>query len=835
MKQSYFRTKKAIISLFLGVLTLGVAVLPVSQAQAAGENLIKNPSFEQGNVDTYWYLWNNNPRERSYVIYKSYDVPFGTGSHSAVIEATGVIGSLYDAGMVTNSTANPFTVNANKTYNFSFYAKGSKATSIAVYLHRADNFEPLTPSKEINVTTQWQRYQVQLTPNATASASLGIAYGSLGNSEALYLDSLDLSESNYTLSTQEVKGFIGESKNLSISGGNRLTVDDIRIELPYFNPLTQTMERKQFVPSQVSNGKAIFTMPANTFAGVGKVFVYGGALDEFNYNVYVKVTDVSPDPIRPDEDMVVYGTGFHPNLTQDFIVVVNRGENGASYEKWLAPHTVDSSLSQVVVKLPVGMLNNKLTARTYFTNKVGTSVENKSNSFSYTIQPEIYGWEWSQRGSEQVGDKITIYGKGIVDRPTVHFYNSSNEIIAKKSATIKKIVSGTENYEVIEVATPVTLNQVTITVKAGPHESDPSSALSYIAKPTIKSVTTKNARTLANNNVKLPAAKVGEKIRLIGNGFKTSSPAQVEFWSIHGAVTVVTVDPTSIDPRGNWVDVVVPVGAINGQINVKINGQKSNNFSLEIIPTIISTNPTQPVPGESVVITTHGTSLDPSQIVVRFKAPSSQEIEVQPSSVNKSGDAVLLTVMTPRALPSSGTTMTVQSGYWLDNETYRIAVAPHLDQADMNRVSKILTLRGYGFSTKLNENKLTFKYADGTVVETEHRIMSVTNTTEGQEMKIRILDDYYYGSIYITVSESRSNEVSVGPAMITRLERRVQYVQANNRVMGVLYISGRNFGPQGDVKVGDVWATTHYRTNTFIIAVVETGDLYKNPVIVTKP
>ncbi len=40
--------------------------------------------------------------------------------------------------------------------------------------------------------------------------------------------------------------------------------------------------------------------------------------------------------------------------------------------------------------------------------------------------------------------------------------------------------------------------------------------------------------------------------------------------------------------------------------------------------------------------------------------------------------------------------------------------------------------------------------------------------------------------------------------------------------------------PEGDVKVGDVWATTHYRTNTFIIAVVERQDVYKNPVIITK-
>jgi hypothetical protein len=70
--------------------------------------------------------------------------------------------------------------------------------------------------------------------------------------------------------------------------------------------------------------------------------------------------------------------------------------------------------------------------------------------------------------------------------------------------------------------------------------------------------------------------------------------------------------------------------------------------------------------------------------------------------------------------------------------------------------------------------------------------------------------------------------------MISRIERRVQFVNSVQKVMGVLYISGKNFGPRGGVKVGDVWATTHYRTNTFIIAVVEKEHIRNNPVIVAK-
>jgi hypothetical protein len=70
--------------------------------------------------------------------------------------------------------------------------------------------------------------------------------------------------------------------------------------------------------------------------------------------------------------------------------------------------------------------------------------------------------------------------------------------------------------------------------------------------------------------------------------------------------------------------------------------------------------------------------------------------------------------------------------------------------------------------------------------------------------------------------------------MVRRIEKRTQYVKTLDRIMGVVYISGINMGTEGDVKVGDVWAETHYRSNTFIIAVVENEDLYKTPVIVTK-
>ncbi len=834
MKHYYFLGKKAIFSIILGLGLLGMATLPFSQAQAAGGNLIKNPSFEQGNVDTYWSTWNNQPTVRTYSMFRSYDAPFGNGSYSAGIEVTGRPTTLYDGGIVTNPTTNPFTITSGKTYYFSLYTKASSPTTISTYIQRADNYQFLAPAQSISVSTQWEKKQVVFRATDSANATLGIAFGDIPDNTTLYIDGLDLSENNLTIGTQNIAGFIGEQKSLTISGGNRLTVDDVRLELPYFNPNNNTIETKQFAPISMNNGSAKFTIAPQTFSGVGKVYIFGAPIGSFNYNVYAKVTDFSPDPLRPDEDLVVYGSGFHPDLTKDFVLMTAIGTNGAISTIWLHPHTIDSSLTQLVVKLPVGLAHDKLHVRTYFTNSAGAIVENKSNAIGYTVQPVIYSVTWANRGHEQVGDKIAINGKGIAYKPVVKFYNEQDVLITSKNATVKKIVSGTENYEIIEVATPTTLNKVKVTVKSGPNESEKANALQYLAKPTISSVRSNHKRNQTNSNISIPAAKVGETIRLQGTGFKTATSASVEFWSIYNRVITVTVNSNQIDPNGNWVDVMVPAGTVSGLINVQVNGQKSNNISLEIIPTIVARQPIEPIPGEELVLTVQGALLDASQITVYFKMPNNQEIAVAPLRIAQSGDNVLVTVVTPRAIPNQGATLKVQSGYWLNDDTYRLAVTPTIQQATITSDTKILSIKGYGFGPNIRDNKVNFKYADGTTVNPKIQMIGIYNTSEGQEIRLKILDSYYYGYVSVTVGTSRSNEVNIGPAVITRLERRVQYVQSERRVMGVLYISGRNFGTDGDVLVGRVWAQTHYRSNTFIIAVVEQADLYGNPVIVTK-
>ncbi len=92
-------------------------------------------------------------------------------------------------------------------------------------------------------------------------------------------------------------------------------------------------------------------------------------------------------------------------------------------------------------------------------------------------------------------------------------------------------------------------------------------------------------------------------------------------------------------------------------------------------------------------------------------------------------------------------------------------------------------------------------YIDHTEVNPKVKMLGITNTSEGQEIKIQILDTYHYGFIKVTVNEDVSNEVSVGPAMISRIERRVQFVNSVQKVMGVLYISGKTLVHEVELKL----------------------------------
>jgi len=765
---------------------------------------------------------------------RGYDSPFGYGPYSMTIQAAGSSESRSNAGIVTMSPSQ-FSVIAGKTYTLSFFAKASSPAEISTYLERADNYQTITDVREIEVGTTWQKKQVSFTPTDTGTSALTFLIGSLPDNTTLYLDGISLFENNVSLSTTSVSGYVGDkNKVLTLVNGNLLTVSDLSIELPYFDEQTDTSGVKQFSPkTSLNNNSIYFDIPAQTFSGIGKVYMSGNLIGQFDYNVWLKLTDYSPSPALADEDLVIYGTGFKPNNDQNFIVVTVIDTKGKTSEKWIKPHIIDDKLSQVVVKLPIGITNGQLSARSYHTNIAGVSIENKSRTLSYTIKPSIHSLDWSQKGYEQIGDKITIEGKGISNHPSVRFYDENDKLISSAAATVK-IINETEKYEAIEVVTPKQLNKLKVTVKVGAIESNKADALNYSARPILQSIQSPKSRILQNTRVKVAAAKVGDTIKLVGQGYKNASSIYVNFPGINGVIRVpVSLD--KVNSAGTAIEVIVPKQAQNGQISVESGDKTSNQLPLEIIPTVVSTTPLQPWPGEELSIWANGVGLDKNLTTVYFKLTNNDTVAVTPTSLEPSpyGD-VIIKVIAPKAITNDSSTVKIQYDNWLSDQSYSMKTAPYIERAVVDLESKLMIIKGHGFSTSLMENKITYKYADGTVVTPKVKMLSIKNTEEGQEIKIQILDSYSYGYVSVTVNGEPSNEFSIGKAVITKIDRRVQFVKAENRVMGVLYITGKNFGLNGDVKVGDVWAKTHYRTNTFIIAVIEKQDVNKNPVIITK-
>lgn len=802
-------------------------------ASAAAINLIADASFDQ-DINKNWFLWKSDTTPRKYSLVRAYETPFGYGPYSMSIEGVGSSAERSSAGIVSTDL-NRFTISAGKAYTFSFYAKSASASKISVFLERADNYQTISAVHEVEIGNTWQKKQVTFTPSESGTAALSILFGDMPGNSTLYLDGFSLFENNVSLNTTSLTGYIGDkNKSLSIVNGNLLSLSELKIELPYFDEKTNTITVKQFSPKPTLNGTSIlFDIPEQTFSGVGKVYASGSLIGQFDYNVLLKITEYGPNPALANEDLVVYGHGFKPNNELNFIVVDVVDVSGKITQTWLKSHIVDNKLSQVVVKLPVGIANGQLSARSYHTNLAGVSVENKSNSLSYVIKPSIYSLDWSRKGYEQIGDKITILGKGIASRPVVYFYDDNDKFISKTSATLKS-VNTKEDYESIEVVTPKLLNKLKVTVKVGSIESDKADALSYSARPILKSIQTTKYRTITNTKIRVAAARPGDTIKLIGQGYKNASSAIVKFAGLNEEIRV-SVGVKNIDPAGNWIQVIVPKQAQNGQISVDTGGKASNMLPLEIIPVVVSTTPLQPWPGEEMSLWVNGIGLDKSLVTVHFKLNNNETVAMTPTSLEKSnyGD-VIVKVIVPKAIANDSSAIKLQYDNWLNDQSYALKTAPYIERAVMDRDSRVLTIKGHGFSSVLTNNKVIYKHADGTIVSPKNKIMSVKNTEEGQELKIQIIDGYYYGYVSITVNGETSNEFSVGPIVISKIDRRVQFVKSENRLMGVLYISGKNFGTNGGVKVGNAWANTHYRTNTFIIAVVESQDVNQNPVIITK-
>lgn len=819
-------------------LLLGVSVFLGNSAinnVKAVNNLLSGSSFED-NLEEKWVNWKAPNNSRSYDFHRSYEVSsIGNGSYSAAITASG---SPQDeiAGIISNNKNNSFQVEGGKDYYLRFYAKASQEMDIFSLLEDANSdYEAITEWNFSSITTEWQKYLVEISPTSTTeSAVLMMGYNNMPEGATLYLDGVTLFEKNIQVKTNKVEGKIGQESHVDLTNLDFFGLKDVRVELPYYDNEKGEIGTVKVKPNNVKNSRIFFDLKEGTFSGTGRVYVAGEMVGEFQYDISPQIEEISPVLVRGSRDMVIHGNGFIPRQSNTFVVLQVRNSNGEKKKKWLDYSHIDSDLSNIKVEVPANVAKGHLYVVTSFTNIKGETVERRSNNISYEVKPEIERVEWSKKGYEQVGDKIKIYGKGIADYPHVHFYDGEDEHVGKKRA---KAVSVGEEEVVIEVETPRHINELSVTVEAGGSMSKKEDALTYVAKPELKKIHTEKRRQLNTGNSKIPASKTGEEIIFLGQGFNPagSSTVKVEFQGLNGRIAT-TVPNKNIKNHGSEIRVSVPDKAQNGYVTVMVNGKKSNYRPLEIIPSVVDVSPDNIEAGKEMVIKATGVGNNPKLAKVFFSLNERKEAVKTPTSIERSGEYALIHVEAPNNLPNSRSQIELQYDRWRSDKKFDLHVSPHIDRASINLDNNILTIKGYGFSLDPRENKITYKYADEdkTEVDPETKKLGVYPTEEGQEIRIKVLDDYHYGHISVQVGKEASNEVNFGPVKIKRLSRKVEFLESYGTTKGILYISGYNFGNEGGVKVGDHWADVHYRSKFFIIAAIDEQYLYDNPVIISK-
>ncbi len=811
--------------IFLVMPQIYMAVAPEKATVYAATNLLKG-DFET-DTNNYWEVWNTDP-SRTYELSRSYDSCYGYGSYSAIIHQLGPEGQRFDSGFITKNSNNSFMVEAGKSYTLIFHAKATNWTKVTVFMERSSDFVAISDLAEVDVTQDWNRYVVTFKPSESANALLNFAFGDMPYNTYMNMDGVSLVQNNITLSTAELSGYIGDTNKKLVTSDIKLFAPyDVEIELPYYNSQTGEVGLKKFNPEKVDATGAYINFYEGTYAGIGRIYIAKQLVGEFNYNVKPKITEFYPTMLRADEDVTIMGTGFSPVDNNTFVIVKAMDANGVRYDYWTKPFSMDSSLKQMTIKLPLGVISGNMYVRTSFWNKSGADTFNNSNSLSYRVKPKIFSLEWSTSGYDQVGDKLLIHGKGLINSPAVNFYDANKKKIMKKPAKIKSIT----DEEVIEVDTPRNMNQMYVTAEAGSVESDLENALYYSAKPRITAISSKYRRALLESKDSISAAKIGDTIEIRGESL-TGQTVEVEFQGLNERIRAAT----STQLNGTSVKVTVPDGAQNGYLNVIVNNEWSNSLPLEIIPTVMNIDPNPVEPGSEMVIAAQGVGDNVNLAKVVFKMSDNTELAVYPHTIVYQDRMALVYLNAPLSLSNKYTSLNLQYGVWRDDTQYFVNVEPHITSVNFDIDSQMLIIEGYGFSIVPRENEITYKYADEnhTIVTPKATVQGVYPTEGGQEIRIKILDDYHYGYVSVKVGDKTSNEMNFGPVYIRKIAKRVEYVKNEGRVMGVLYITGNNFGPTGGVKVGDVWANVHYRSDFFIIAVVEKENVYDNPVIVAK-
>lgn len=822
-----YTNKGIIVFLFVTMLATGL-VVPANLEAAA--NLVDGSSFE-GDIYDDWSLFVSPDTPREFSFYRSLDRPYGYGTYAAAIMAD-TAGTPAERWMANITSEQSFNTVANAEYYISFMAKSGAAMPVGIYVQNATNYNRVTPVSTFTVNGDWRQYSALVTVQTGGQSVITFDFGGIPTGAELLVDGISFSQNDLNFDGAEVRGHIGErDKALRVTGIENFDLEDIEVELPYFDNETMTPTTRRYNPASMSRNAVSIHMYEQTFSGIGTLYVNDIELGSFNYTVEPRIEALEPAMVRANEDITLIGSGFNPLIDESkmFIVLKTIDVEGNVSERWLQPHTIDSRLTRVTATAPFGVASDRIFVQTNYYNNNNENIVNKSNLVNYSVKPIIDSIEWQDRGFEQVGDRLLIRGRGISYRPTVNFYDAEGNLIDSERATVERIY----NEEVISAQSTSRVNSYEITVTAGGIESDRDGAITYSAKPRMTDIRSDKNRTLYASDETIPAAKIGEEITIRGAGLRDlDGDTIVEFEGINGRIPAVAVT----NDRGNQLAVTVPAGAQNGYLGVIANEEVSNYLPLEIIPTVNSVSPSPVVPGEQLVIRANGIGSNLDLTRVYFELDPENEVDVRPEAIVFQGNEALVYVTAPKSMSNNSTKVNLQYDRWRNDGESVLNVRPHIERAAINLDNKILSIRGYGFSINPRENIITYRYADEdqTVINPRVRLLGVYPTEEGQEIRVQILDDYHYGYVQVQVGEYQSNQVQFGPVYVSQVARRVEFVESENQVMGVLYINGYNFGEDGEVTVGGRPAITHYRSNFFIIAVIDEQYLHDDPVEVNR-
>lgn len=326
------------------------------------------------------------------------------------------------------------------------------------------------------------------------------------------------------------------------------------------------------------------TSPAGTGTVDVTVTTAGGtsatsSADQFTYQPVPSITNlsVSSGPTGGGTSVTITGTNFTPSSTVKFGAV----SAGAV--------TYHNNTSLTVTAPPgTGIVNVRVTT------VGGTSAITSADQFTYLALPSVTRLSVSA-GPTGGGTSVTITGTNFTSASTVEFGTTNATSVTYNSATSLTVVSpvGTGTVD------------VTVTTTAGTSGTSPSDQFTYVAAPTVTSLSVGNG-----------PASGGTTVVITGLNF--TSTATVKFGTTPAA-SVSYISATSLS-------VTSPAGSGTVDVTVTTSGGTSAITSADhfyyqplLLPTVTHLSPPSGPTGTSVTIT--GTAFTPSA-TVKFGATS---------------------------------------------------------------------------------------------------------------------------------------------------------------------------------------------------------------------